>query len=163
MILHSVPEHWTNPLSDLLSMLQQLNGPGALQPQFTSLLLEILTVLPEEVGLWPSTELLTQHNSSSWGLFIYWFSLVWIAYHFSLDWEIHQIFILLSWLEIKFLKFNWNIIALIENFNCFPQFQTLRLSHERRVAVRKELLSAAKDGRANILSNLLKYSNRRRI
>lgn len=49
MILHSIPDHWTNPLADFISMLQQASGSNQLLPQYVTLLLEILTVLPEEV------------------------------------------------------------------------------------------------------------------
>lgn len=49
MILHSIPDQWTSPLSDLISIMQQASGNDQLQPQLVTLLLEVLTVLPEEV------------------------------------------------------------------------------------------------------------------
>lgn len=49
MILHSIPDHWANPLGDFISMLQQASGGNQLLPQYITLLLQILTVLPEEV------------------------------------------------------------------------------------------------------------------
>lgn len=49
MILHSIPDQWTTPLSDFISILQQASGENELQPHHIALLLEILTVLPEEV------------------------------------------------------------------------------------------------------------------
>lgn len=48
MILHSIPNLWASPLSDFINMLQQLSDSSQLLPQYLSLLLEILTVLPEE-------------------------------------------------------------------------------------------------------------------
>lgn len=51
MILHSMPDQWPSPLSDFISILQQTSGTNQLQPQHVTLLLEILTVLPEEVSL----------------------------------------------------------------------------------------------------------------
>ena len=50
MILHSIPNLWASPLSDLITMLQQLSDSSQLLPQYLSLLLEILTLLPEEVS-----------------------------------------------------------------------------------------------------------------
>ena len=49
MILHSIPDQWTSPLSDFISILQRASGGSQLKPQHVTLLLEILTVLPEEV------------------------------------------------------------------------------------------------------------------
>lgn len=49
MILHSIPDQWATPLSDFLTILQQDSGESQLRPSHVSLLLEILTVLPEEV------------------------------------------------------------------------------------------------------------------
>jgi len=49
MILHSIPDKWATPLSDFISMLQQSSNSSELLPTHVSLLLEILTVLPEEV------------------------------------------------------------------------------------------------------------------
>jgi len=51
MILHSIPDLWACPLNDFISMLQQLSDSSQLLPQYLSLLLEILTRLPEEVSL----------------------------------------------------------------------------------------------------------------
>lgn len=49
MILHSIPDQWASPLSDFISILQRNSGGSQLQPNHVNLLLEILTVLPEEV------------------------------------------------------------------------------------------------------------------
>lgn len=49
MILHSIPDKWATPLSDFISMLHQSSNSSELPPTHVSLLLEILTVLPEEV------------------------------------------------------------------------------------------------------------------
>lgn len=62
MILHSIPDQWASPLSDILSMLQQLSGPGRLQPQFITLLLEILCVLPEEVNTFTCESYVNKKN-----------------------------------------------------------------------------------------------------
>lgn len=56
MILHSIPNLWASPLSDFINMLQQLSDSSQLLPQYLSLLLEILTVLPEEVSLLSYTD-----------------------------------------------------------------------------------------------------------
>ena len=49
MILHSIPDQWTSPLSDFISILQRSSGGSQLNHIHVTLLLEILTVLPEEV------------------------------------------------------------------------------------------------------------------
>lgn len=49
MILHSIPDQWASPLNDFISVLQQASGERTLQSHHVTLLLEILTVLPEEV------------------------------------------------------------------------------------------------------------------
>lgn len=48
MILHSIPDQWASPLNDFISVLQQASGERTLQSHHVTLLLEILTVLPEE-------------------------------------------------------------------------------------------------------------------
>lgn len=49
MILHSIPDLWTSPLSDFIAILQQNGGGSRLLTSHITLLLDILTVLPEEV------------------------------------------------------------------------------------------------------------------
>lgn len=95
MILHSIPDQWTSPLSDFISILQRASGGSQLKPQHVNLLLEILTVLPEEVSF-----------------------LIYFLYIF--------IFKILIYL--------------------LNQFQSMRLAHERKIAIRGELLKAVKDG-----------------
>lgn len=95
MILHSIPEKWANPLSDFISMLQQASNSTELPSQHLSLLLEILTVLPEEV----------------------------VVFAYFLHYNIYVVFHIL-----------------------LIQFQSMRLSHERKVSIRVELLKAVKDG-----------------
>ena len=52
LILHSIPDQWTSPLSDFIEILQRTGGESQLKSNHISLLLEILTVLPEEVVVW---------------------------------------------------------------------------------------------------------------
>lgn len=61
LVIHCVPEHWPEPITDIISMFQpQLSGPN---PNFRSLtlLLELLTVIPEEF----STLLLSSNRRST--------------------------------------------------------------------------------------------------
>ena len=61
LVIHCVPGHWPEPITDLISMFQpQLTGPN---PNYRSLtlLLELLTVIPEEF----STLLLTSNRRAT--------------------------------------------------------------------------------------------------
>ena len=61
LVIHCVPGHWPEPITDIISMFQpQLTGPN---PNYRSLtlLLELLTVIPEEF----STLLLTSNRRAT--------------------------------------------------------------------------------------------------
>ncbi|XP_023214869.1 importin-13-like [Centruroides sculpturatus] len=47
-IIHTLPEHWPSAISDVISSLQPQNIPSVTPHQALTMLLELLTVLPEE-------------------------------------------------------------------------------------------------------------------
>lgn len=48
-IIHTLPEHWPSAISDVISSLQPQNIPSVAPQQALTMLLELLTVLPEEL------------------------------------------------------------------------------------------------------------------
>lgn len=59
LVIHSVPDHWPQPITDLISLFQPQLSTGQVRP--LTLLLELLTVIPEEF----STLLLSSQRRSS--------------------------------------------------------------------------------------------------